>query len=494
MPAEEERLDFSPVAKNHNHHSIATDRAMNSRPPARSTTKVLLPFLAAALLASLAATLHSLRFDPGVPTNDAGRGEPPPPPIERVRLSLEENPRFERSEFTLDTFPVGGVDLALFGLGPANSPLPAPEPGPREVFDLFADFDLSPKIVGNETWVDLLRYRRDADATSLSFYVDKVARKRWLRTRDNLDGMEAFVLKYGSELLGEGDVSAHASAHTERSEKHRRDTQQASLEALLPVGRDYAAKPTHLSCAGGVWLTKTVGNTTLVGHGKKPFAEMPGFGRALVAGDLADRLQTVQESCGRRVPESLALRRVKPGVVVEERFASWEASTGETDDDRGGTEFKVFTIWGRVWLAVQRPGMDGAVAILHRNGTHLAWSGKSEPLPDWIDWPRIVAMAEESGRNKDMFRTDVFVGVPAGGGTPKGDGPAPVVRYVVSESEIHPTEYFHVKGTQSIFNEGGRLWLAGYASGNYRVVPNTEVPPAFVEHGMLPEAWDTDAA
>ena len=58
---------------------------------------------------------------------------------------------------------------------------------------------------------------------------------------------------------------------------------------------------------------------------------------------------------------------------------------------------------------------------------------------------------------------------------------------MISENEIHPTEYFHVKGTQEIFDEGAKLWMAGYTRGNYKVVPNTEVPPVFVQEGMLPE-------
>ena len=101
--------------------------------------------------------------------------------------------------------------------------------------------------------------------------------------------------------------------------------------------------------------------------------------------------------------ESLALQNVKPGIVVEERFTSWDGS-----GNCGGIEFKVFTIWGKMWLAVQRPGMDGAVAILHRNGTNLKWEGKSNPLPKGIDWPNIVEIAEKLGAHKDMFRTDIL--------------------------------------------------------------------------------------
>jgi hypothetical protein len=449
---------------------------------------LLLPFLAASLLASLAATFHSTQIDQlyDEPTQQQNpwRSRRTSTSTSKfqshylvVHPEFRENPIFHRNEFTFDTFRVAGMELASYGLDGGERPQPAEaERNTKPPFELFEDFDLSSQLVGNETWVDLIGYRRDAQFPSLSFYVDKIARKRWLPTT-SMDGLQPFVLKYGEELVGDG------SDHSSREEEQRK-----ALLNLLPLGKDYAAKPTHLSCAGGVWLTKTVGNATFIGNGKKPMKENPDFSIDLIAQDLAKQLQKVQKSCGRRVMESLALQNVKPGIVVEERFTSWDGQ-----DDRGGMEFKVFTIWGKMWLAVQRPGMDGAVAILHRNGTNLQWEGKSDPLPEWIDWPKIVEIAEKSGAHKDMFRTDIFVGVPSSGNGPfssetmSRDERLKAVRYVISENEIHPTEYFHVKGTQPIFDEGGRLWLAGYAKGNYRVVPNTEVPPDFVKHGMLPE-------
>mmetsp|Transcript_27569 Transcript_27569/g.60688 ORF Transcript_27569/g.60688 Transcript_27569/m.60688 type:complete len:484 (-) Transcript_27569:145-1596(-) len=474
--------------------SLSSSLSSSSPLPLTKRTLVI-PFLIASLLASLAATFHSTQINQFYDSSTQEEGQQHQPqrsPLptfkasnyesqKRPHLPLKENPSFERNEFTFDSFRVGGdtIDLAPFGLKSDGSAIAIEKSQRKEKppFELFEDFDLSSRIVGNETWVDLIGYRRDAEFTSLSFYVDKIARKRWLRTT-TMDGMEAFVLKYGSELVAENE-----------NRTSREQEQQKALQKLLPVRKDYAAKPTHLSCAGGVWLTKTVGNTTFVGNGKKPFKKVPDFDVSLVAKDLAKQLQKVQESCGRRVPESLALRNTKPGIVVEERFTSWE---NIENDNRGGMEFKVFTIWGRMWLAVHRPGMDGAVAILRRDGTNLKWSGRSDPLPDWIDWPKIVAIAEKSGKNKDMFRTDIFVGIPAGesslSNSSSKEDRLKSVRYVISESEIHPTEYFHVKGTKEIFDEGGRLWLAGYANGDfYRVVPNTEVPSAFVKHGMLPE-------
>ena len=290
-------------------------------------------------------------------------------------------PQFERNEFTVEPFPVAGVDLALYGLEGEDTPI-QPEKNNEVPFELFEDFDLSSQLIGNETWVDLIRYRRDAQFRSLSFYVDKVARKRWLPTT-GMDGPKSFVLKYGEELITSGtDTMSPEEQH-----------QEALLE-LLPVGKDFAAKPTHLSCAGGIWLTKNIGDRTFIGNGKKPMTESTDISTDsisnMIAKDLAKQLQKVQNSCGSRVMESTALQNVRPGIVVEERFMSWDGK-----DDRGGMEFKVFTIWGRMWLAIQRPGMDGATAILDRNGTNFEWEGESIKLPWWIDWPKIVEIAEK---------------------------------------------------------------------------------------------------
>jgi hypothetical protein len=69
-----------------------------------------------------------------------------------------------------------------------------------------------------------------------------------------------------------------------------------------------------------------VGNTTLLGHGKQLFESADqDFSVNVIAKDLAEKLQKVQEYCGSRVKESLALVNVKPGIVMEERFTSpWE--------------------------------------------------------------------------------------------------------------------------------------------------------------------------
>ena len=149
------------------------------------------------------------------------------------------------------------------------------------------------------------------------------------------------------------------------------------------------------------------------------------------------------------------------------------------------------------------PGVDGVQALLYRNGTNLIYnppmkqkkqkkdknksnSNSTIPtqqhpsttlsppivtkLPKWIDWERVIEIGEKLGRNKDMFRTDIFVGVTASSSSSSSATSAStksydnhnksnIIRYVVSETEIHPTP---LRGYEIIFNEAGRLWLAGY--------------------------------
>jgi hypothetical protein len=360
-------------------------------------------------------------------------------------------------------FKVAGIDLAQYendGHSSGAEQSPSEEP-----FQLFKDFDLSEHLVGNETWVDLLRYRRDAKWPGLAFYVDKIARRRWLASH-GFDVPTPYFLKYATEL---------ATSTT--------DDPTNEILGLLPRDKDFCAKPTHLSCSGGVWLTKKVGNTTYIGNGKALMQEDQKFSNYNIARDLADNLKRVMKICGSKNKESIALQTVKAGIMAEERFTAWEGA-----DDRGGMEFKVHTIWGRVWLVYWRAGTDGVQSFFNRDGSHLLWEGKNEPLPDWIDWGKLISIAERLGSNKDMFRTDIFVGVPSNSPALRKNATVEerlaCVRYVVSETEIHPTP---IRGTERVFDEGGRLWLAGYKIGNYKIIEDSEVPAEFLETGRISE-------
>lgn len=470
--------------------------------------------LAAAILSALGAITHSgsilgIHEDDGFLYNIVGKN-----PNQKYSF-LDKTPKFNRTKYTFDTFVVaGGIDLAGFGL---DDQVKRSNEYVEKIayFELFEDFDLSPNLKGDETWIELLEYRRDATHPSLSFYVDKVAFKEWLLTSYSeikIAGPKSYLLKYASELYRDVE-SVRQAQNAPQSSKGNLLTEE--LLKWLPTDLDYAAKPTHLSCSGGVWLVHNdlVTNTTYVGNGKK---KMKVFGevsknthpestvtdvRKEIAEDLSQNLQKVQEKCGRTVIESYALRHVRPGIVVEERFTQPTIADGNTNDNddeailKGGMEFKVFTIWGKAWLTVWRPGTDGVKALFFRNGTNLVFdppvkktkpSPSSSPpeihkLPEWLEWDKVINIAETLGRNKDMFRTDIFVGVAVSGKSSDEE----TIRYVVSETEIHPTP---LRGFETVFEEAGRLWLAGYyylfaakrrSSPAFKVVPNTEVPRTF---------------
>jgi hypothetical protein len=98
-------------------------------------------------------------------------------------------------------------------------------------------------------------------------------------------------------------------------------------------------------------------------------------------------------------------------------------------------------------------------------------------LPDWIPWERLVQIAEELGANKDMFRTDIFVGRPS-----DLKDPSAPLEIAVSESEIFPTTEFT---NDELSREAARLWIAGYVLGIFDLVDNTEVPAEFLQRGRL---------
>jgi hypothetical protein len=56
------------------------------------------------------------------------------------------------------------------------------------------------------------------------------------------------------------------------------------------------------------------------------------------------------------------------------------------------------------------------------------------------------------------------------------------LRLVVSESEIYPTTTFH---SDALPADAARLWIAGYKKGNWKTIPNDEVPKEFLETGGL---------
>mmetsp|Transcript_17769 Transcript_17769/g.32157 ORF Transcript_17769/g.32157 Transcript_17769/m.32157 type:complete len:460 (-) Transcript_17769:302-1681(-) len=369
-----------------------------------------------------------------------------------------------RTKFTLDMFLVAGVNLGQYEMDGLGGAMQRADAHGAVSFELYEDFDIADQITGNEGWWDLVKYRHDLKRPSLSFYVDKIAQRRWMHKATGISITAPLVLKYKFEL----------------TDSNERDDEEKAIMRLLPEEGSYVSKPTHKSCSSGVWLVKLRGedDSPLVAQGGHTLEEDHHWhhGREM-SEELAEALN---EQAGDF--ESWALIHVRPGLAIEERY------TADGDDDRPAMEFKIFVIWGRVWLANWRKGSH-RWGLIYRDGTVVDWSGYDEDhptVPDFVDWDRVIEIAETLGANKDMYRVDIFVGVPAGlvphDATEAEQHAA--TRVVVSETELHPTTTLKDEG---LFEEAARLWIAGYRMGNYKVATNDEVPKAFLSKGYLTE-------
>jgi hypothetical protein len=217
---------------------------------------------------------------------------------------------WEETPFTLSEFEVNGINLASFGKQP--------------LFQLYEDFDISAYIRGDEEWEELLAYRNALTRPSLSFYVDKVARKRWLPTQ-GYPQPKVHLLEYAEDL----------------TQSHDRDEERNVILAALPKTGSYCAKPTHMSLTKGTWLVdhQSDGTTRYSLHGYELDDHGGKFDETVVARELAESLHDEADDI-----ESWALKNVFPGLVVEERWSSHDEPNSPPH------EFNMFTIWGRVWV------------------------------------------------------------------------------------------------------------------------------------------------
>jgi len=426
-------------------------------------------------------------------------------------------------DFVLDEFIVAGKNIAEYG-----------QPPKPKVFELYEDFDISSMIQGDEGWKDLLYIRRSLERPSLSWYVDKVARKKWLTAR-GYPQPEIYFMKYKYELLADSQYGGGSSSSSSsvRSPPNN-DTSQDEFKQLLteeiqknlPTEHSFAAKPTHTSMAMGLWLVdhtpiasvenghvKQQIHTSFTQHGMRLYSsdddERFGWDPQACAGSLAEGL--FRKPAG---IESWALHNVHPGVVVEELLSFQE------DPSLPPQELCFFVIWGRVYVAQWNYVMPTG---RHMYGFYYR-SGRRAPdflhnSPSFIDlesvpwWDEMITVAESLGQHKDFLRVDFLVGVSkeewkrfdrahqlrdqiiemreeSGDEDVRVPPPPdyPPIKMIVSECEIFPTTMFT---SPFIADEAARLWLAGYKSGNFKVIPNNEVPPQYVhEHQKISQQWE----
>ena len=229
---------------------------------------------------------------------------------EEVEHELHYNV-WERTEYTVDDFVVAGINLADFGKAP--------------LFQLFDDFDISSMIRGDEDWPDLMEYRNGLTRPTLSFYVDKVARKRWLPIM-GFPQPKVHFLSYANEMTETGDLE---------------DEKRVILNSLPTTG-SYCAKPTHMSLTRGTWLVDHLedGSTRFSVHGRI----LQDHGVESITHVIADKLAESLHEKADEI-ESYALREgTAPGLVVEERWVAHD------DPNAPPHEFNMFTIWGKVFV------------------------------------------------------------------------------------------------------------------------------------------------
>lgn len=381
-----------------------------------------------------------------------------------VQYTKPERGTFEANRLTLRDFTVNGVNLAQYGFEtdahPTQSLVRLDQP-----YELYEEFNISERLQDKSTedWKTLTHHHRDLTSTALAFYIDKVAQKRFM-TKMGYPTPQSFVLKCRHELLP--DTSNEDSLREDEQE-------QLKVQNLLPQKQSYVAKNAHASCSSGVWLVRYDSETQEQTMGYGGSETIQTINTTSIASSLTSKLHKINP--GGWWPNFNAT----PGLVVEERYSAPDT------DQKAAYEFKTFTIWGRVYMAYLKRGNGSKLGVVLHDGsfvkgrdTKVDW----DRVPDWMQFDKVVALAEHMGRHKDMCRVDVFVGLPSG--SPQLGQPNAKLDVVVSETEFYPTSKFD---DDRLTAEAARLWVAGYKMLQPKLIENKEIPLAFREKGYLSE-------
>ena len=400
--------------------------------------------------------------------------------------------KWKKTGFTLSSFEVAGVNLALYGTDDNNADNKAVTPSfsTSAPYELFDDFNIGDKIKGGESWEELLSYRRKQRNTNLAFYVDKVAMKRWLPTVD-IPVPTQYYNRYSSEMP-ENDAFLRLGV-------------ESSVNEMIPREMSYVAKPSHLRYSDGVVLFRYLKPDT------DDAVVEDDRGRIFIGRyngnmkEVGDNMEQVSQKVARYIAKHFeervavgsdldsydesfwALSQVTPGMVVEERITLWD------NDMRPAMQFQLFVIFGRVYIARWVRGLS-PWGLVTRDGKVVTWVGMPDnhpEVPNWVDFPKVIETAERVGANKDMIRVDIFVGVSAENLEVLDENASEelrkdAVKIVVSDCDLSP-ELLELEQEPSIMHEAARLWISGYKTGNYKVVPNTEVPEEYRKTGKLSE-------
>jgi hypothetical protein len=142
------------------------------------------------------------------------------------------------TDFVSNDFVVAGINLARYYNNRRAVSVPRRQTynsyrQHSRPFLLYQDFDIRHMIHGNETWMDLLLIRRHLTRSTLSYYSDKVARKRWLKER-GYPQPQLYFSAYIDELLLENPRS------------FKQEELAAAILPHIPTTRGFCAKPNHM--------------------------------------------------------------------------------------------------------------------------------------------------------------------------------------------------------------------------------------------------------
>ncbi|CAB9514926.1 expressed unknown protein [Seminavis robusta] len=400
----------------------------------------------------------------------------------QLRYNAPDPQEYQRTVWTLDTFPVNGVNLARYGFENehAHHKQRRASATMEEEFELFEDFDISSFLEGTNKLsvgghshenkrspAHMLMYQRHSEEPSLAFYMDKIAQKSFLKAI-GIPVPLSHLAKYHDEFV------------TGKDGKQADGDREEEIRKLLPNKSDYVVK-SHKS--GGVIFVSFVEETnshimwTVDSSGKK--------GEEYSADAVAHQINDVMHPRKNHFLDPWAMAFVQPGVVIEDRFTSFESV------DKPPMHLSVYVIWGRVWMATWRdaegPGHSG---LVFRNGTVIMDDMAVVKMPRWAKWDLVMETAEDIAAHKDILQIDFLIGVSAEAAymlsqaTVSRQEKLAEVQIVVSGIKLNPSDKFP-NGNKDLLNEMGRLWIAGYEMGIHRLIPNNEVPPEYVQHHRL---------
>lgn len=132
--------------------------------------------------------------------------------------------------------------------------------------------------------------------------------------------------------------------------------------------------------------------------------------------------------------EGFLCRFIKRGVVVEKRFVAFDNVL------QPALEFKVLVLWGKVFIGNWVRGKYLPRGLLARSIEMEPWSMEARRRSSQVGLIGIGLwnLPERVGSNKDFFRVDIFVRVPAGSPALRKDATEEerlaAMQYVVSET------------------------------------------------------------